>query len=71
MAALPWTSRPAAPPGSKLFAFAWQLAGGVLLLSRASAFRPDLVLGMGGYLTAPLACAAWRSACRAPRTNRT
>ncbi|OGR47366.1 MAG: hypothetical protein A2X37_03515 [Elusimicrobia bacterium GWA2_66_18] len=48
-------------PGPELFAFAWKLAGGVLLLSRAlKAFRPDLVLGMGGYLTAPLACAAWR-----------
>jgi UDP-N-acetylglucosamine--N-acetylmuramyl-(pentapeptide) pyrophosphoryl-undecaprenol N-acetylglucosamine transferase len=48
-------------PGPELFTFAWKLAGSMGTLSRAlRAFRPDLALGMGGYLTFPLIFAAWR-----------
>jgi UDP-N-acetylglucosamine--N-acetylmuramyl-(pentapeptide) pyrophosphoryl-undecaprenol N-acetylglucosamine transferase len=48
-------------PGLELFTFARKLAGSMGTLSRAlRAFSPDLVLGMGGYLTFPLAFAAWR-----------
>lgn len=48
-------------PGLDLLRFTWDLGAGMRLLSRTLAdFRPDLVLGMGGYLTFPLAYAAWR-----------
>jgi UDP-N-acetylglucosamine--N-acetylmuramyl-(pentapeptide) pyrophosphoryl-undecaprenol N-acetylglucosamine transferase len=48
-------------PGPELFSFARKLAGSMGTLSRAlRAFRPDLALGMGGYLTFPLIFAAWR-----------
>ncbi|MDE2492078.1 MAG: UDP-N-acetylglucosamine--N-acetylmuramyl-(pentapeptide) pyrophosphoryl-undecaprenol N-acetylglucosamine transferase [Elusimicrobia bacterium] len=48
-------------PGPELLAFARRLAGSLGLLSRAlRAFSPDLALGMGGYLTFPLAYAARR-----------
>lgn len=48
-------------PGPELFTFARKLAGSLGVLSRAlRAFEPDLVLGMGGYLTFPLMYAAWR-----------
>jgi UDP-N-acetylglucosamine--N-acetylmuramyl-(pentapeptide) pyrophosphoryl-undecaprenol N-acetylglucosamine transferase len=48
-------------PGPELFSFARKLAGSLGTLSRAlRAFRPDLALGMGGYLTFPLIYAAWR-----------
>jgi UDP-N-acetylglucosamine--N-acetylmuramyl-(pentapeptide) pyrophosphoryl-undecaprenol N-acetylglucosamine transferase len=48
-------------PGPELLTFARKLAGSMGLLSRAlRAFRPDLALGMGGYLTFPLIFAAWR-----------
>ncbi len=48
-------------PGPELFTFARKLAGSLGTLSRAlRAFRPDLALGMGGYLTFPLIYAAWR-----------
>lgn len=48
-------------PGPELFTFARKLAGSLGTLSRAlRAFRPDLALGMGGYLTFPLVAAAWR-----------
>ena len=48
-------------PGPELFSFAWKLAGSLGLLTRAlRAFRPDLALGMGGYLTFPLIWAARR-----------
>jgi UDP-N-acetylglucosamine--N-acetylmuramyl-(pentapeptide) pyrophosphoryl-undecaprenol N-acetylglucosamine transferase len=53
-------------PGPELFTFARKLAASLGTLSRAlRAFRPDLALGMGGYLTFPLAYAAWRR--RIPR----
>jgi UDP-N-acetylglucosamine--N-acetylmuramyl-(pentapeptide) pyrophosphoryl-undecaprenol N-acetylglucosamine transferase len=48
-------------PGPELFGFARRLAGSMGMLSRAlRSFQPDLVLGMGGYLTFPLLFAAWR-----------
>jgi len=48
-------------PGPELFTFAVKLAAGLGTVSRAArAFRPDLALGMGGYLTFPLMAAAWR-----------
>ena len=48
-------------PGPELFTFARKLAGSMGTLSRAlRSFQPDLVLGMGGYLTFPLMFAAWR-----------
>jgi UDP-N-acetylglucosamine--N-acetylmuramyl-(pentapeptide) pyrophosphoryl-undecaprenol N-acetylglucosamine transferase len=48
-------------PGPELFTFARKLAGSLGTLSRAvRSFRPDLALGMGGYLTFPLIYAAWR-----------
>ncbi|MEK7383461.1 MAG: UDP-N-acetylglucosamine--N-acetylmuramyl-(pentapeptide) pyrophosphoryl-undecaprenol N-acetylglucosamine transferase [Elusimicrobiota bacterium] len=48
-------------PDLNLIRFSWKLGVGMRLLSRAlTSFRPDLVLGMGGYLTFPLAYAAWR-----------
>jgi UDP-N-acetylglucosamine--N-acetylmuramyl-(pentapeptide) pyrophosphoryl-undecaprenol N-acetylglucosamine transferase len=48
-------------PGPELFTFARKLAGSLGTLSRAMrAFSPDLVLGMGGYLTFPLIFAGWR-----------
>lgn len=48
-------------PGPELFAFAAKLAGSLGTLTRAlKSFRPDLALGMGGYLTFPLVWAAWR-----------
>ena len=48
-------------PGLDLLRFTWKLGSGMRLLSRAlAAFRPDLALGMGGYLSFPLAYAAWR-----------
>lgn len=47
--------------GPELLSFGIKLAGSLGTLSRAvRAFRPDLALGMGGYLTFPLAYAAWR-----------
>lgn len=53
-------------PGPELFTFARKLVGSLGTLSRAvRAFRPDLALGMGGYLTFPLIYAAWRR--RVPR----
>jgi UDP-N-acetylglucosamine--N-acetylmuramyl-(pentapeptide) pyrophosphoryl-undecaprenol N-acetylglucosamine transferase len=53
-------------PGPELFAFARKLAASLGTLSRAlRAFRPDLAVGMGGYLTFPLMFAAWRR--RIPR----
>ncbi|MFI5349742.1 MAG: UDP-N-acetylglucosamine--N-acetylmuramyl-(pentapeptide) pyrophosphoryl-undecaprenol N-acetylglucosamine transferase [Elusimicrobiota bacterium] len=49
-------------PGPELFTFARKLAGSLGMLSRAmKSFRPDLALGMGGYLTFPLMFAAWRT----------
>jgi UDP-N-acetylglucosamine--N-acetylmuramyl-(pentapeptide) pyrophosphoryl-undecaprenol N-acetylglucosamine transferase len=43
------------------FIFAAKLAASLGLLSRAVRdFRPDLIVGMGGYLTFPAAYAAWR-----------
>ncbi len=48
-------------PGPALLEFGWKLASSFRTLSRAlRAFRPDLALGMGGYLTFPLICSAWR-----------
>jgi UDP-N-acetylglucosamine--N-acetylmuramyl-(pentapeptide) pyrophosphoryl-undecaprenol N-acetylglucosamine transferase len=48
-------------PGPELFTFAWKLAGSLGLLSRTlRSFRPDLAVGMGGYLSFPLVYAAWR-----------
>ncbi|MDE2512000.1 MAG: UDP-N-acetylglucosamine--N-acetylmuramyl-(pentapeptide) pyrophosphoryl-undecaprenol N-acetylglucosamine transferase, partial [Elusimicrobia bacterium] len=48
-------------PGPELFSFAGKLVRSLGTLSRAlRAFRPDLALGMGGYLTFPLVYAAWR-----------
>jgi UDP-N-acetylglucosamine--N-acetylmuramyl-(pentapeptide) pyrophosphoryl-undecaprenol N-acetylglucosamine transferase len=48
-------------PSPELFTFAWKLAGSLGLLSRTlRSFRPDLAVGMGGYLSFPLVCAAWR-----------
>lgn len=48
-------------PGPELFAFASKLFGSLGTLSRAlKAFHPDLAVGMGGYLTFPLAFAARR-----------
>lgn len=47
--------------GPGLAAFAAKLIGSLRLLSRvAKDFKPDLALGMGGYLTFPVAYAAWR-----------
>ncbi len=47
--------------GPELLVFAGKLAGSLGLLSRAvRSFQPDLALGMGGYLSFPLAFAAWR-----------
>ncbi len=48
-------------PGPELVTFAVKLIGSLRLLSRvARDFKPDLVVGMGGYLTFPAAYAAWR-----------
>jgi UDP-N-acetylglucosamine--N-acetylmuramyl-(pentapeptide) pyrophosphoryl-undecaprenol N-acetylglucosamine transferase len=47
--------------GPGLFAFASKLAGSLRMMSRVTRdFKPDLVVGMGGYLTFPCAYAAWR-----------
>ncbi len=47
--------------GPELLTFAAQLIASLRLLSRvARDFKPDLVVGMGGYLTFPAAYAAWR-----------
>lgn len=47
--------------GPELLVFAWKLAGSLGLLQRAlRSFKPDLALGMGGYLTFPLVWAARR-----------
>jgi UDP-N-acetylglucosamine--N-acetylmuramyl-(pentapeptide) pyrophosphoryl-undecaprenol N-acetylglucosamine transferase len=47
--------------GPGLFSFAAKLLGSLRMLSRvARDFKPDLVLGMGGYLTFPVAYAGWR-----------
>jgi UDP-N-acetylglucosamine--N-acetylmuramyl-(pentapeptide) pyrophosphoryl-undecaprenol N-acetylglucosamine transferase len=44
-----------------LISFAAKLFGSLRMLSRvARDFKPELVLGMGGYLTFPVAYAAWR-----------
>ncbi len=46
-------------PGPELLSFARKLGGSLLTLRRAlRAFRPDLAVGMGGYLTFPLVAAA-------------
>jgi len=47
--------------GPGLVAFTVKLIGSMRLMSRvAKDFKPDLALGMGGYLTFPVAYAAWR-----------
>ncbi|MCR4295747.1 MAG: UDP-N-acetylglucosamine--N-acetylmuramyl-(pentapeptide) pyrophosphoryl-undecaprenol N-acetylglucosamine transferase [Elusimicrobia bacterium] len=47
--------------GPGLVAFAAKLLASMRLMSRvAKDFKPDLALGMGGYLTFPVAYAAWR-----------
>lgn len=47
--------------GPGLLTFAARLAGSLRMLARvARDFKPDLVVGMGGYLTFPAAYAAWR-----------
>lgn len=47
--------------GPELFTFAVKLAASLRLLSRVTRdFTPDLVVGMGGYLTFPAAYASWR-----------
>ena len=47
--------------GPALFSFTAKLLGSLRMLSRvARDFKPDLVLGMGGYLTFPVAYGAWR-----------
>lgn len=47
--------------GPGLIAFAAKLIASLRLMSRvAKDFKPDLALGMGGYLTFPVAYAAWR-----------
>jgi UDP-N-acetylglucosamine--N-acetylmuramyl-(pentapeptide) pyrophosphoryl-undecaprenol N-acetylglucosamine transferase len=47
--------------GPGLVAFAVKLVGSMRLMSRvARDFKPALALGMGGYLTFPVAYAAWR-----------
>lgn len=47
--------------GPELFSFAWKLLGSLRLLAKVGRdFKPDLVLGMGGYLTFPCAYAAWK-----------
>ncbi|OGS41892.1 MAG: hypothetical protein A2506_03940 [Elusimicrobia bacterium RIFOXYD12_FULL_66_9] len=48
-------------PDLDLLRFTWKLGSSMRLLSRALAsFQPDLALGMGGYLSFPLAYAACR-----------
>lgn len=48
-------------PGPELLSFGWKLLGAMGLLSRTVRdFEPDLVLGMGGYLTFPAVWAARR-----------
>lgn len=59
-------------PGLELLAFTAQLCASLGLLSRVVRdFRPDLVLGMGGYLTVPASFAAWRHgvACALHESN--
>lgn len=47
--------------GFGLFTFAAKLTASMRMMSRVSRdFKPDLVVGMGGYLTFPCAYAAWR-----------
>lgn len=47
--------------GPELFSFGAKLLGSVRMMSRVTRdFKPDLVVGMGGYLTFPCAFAAWR-----------
>lgn len=47
--------------GLGLFSFAAKLAGSLRLMSRVTRdFKPALVVGMGGYLTFPVAYGAWR-----------
>lgn len=47
--------------GPGLVTFTVKLAGSMRLMARvAKDFKPDLALGMGGYLTFPVAYAAWR-----------
>ncbi|MEK7234581.1 MAG: UDP-N-acetylglucosamine--N-acetylmuramyl-(pentapeptide) pyrophosphoryl-undecaprenol N-acetylglucosamine transferase [Elusimicrobiota bacterium] len=47
--------------GPGLIAFTAKLISSLRLMSRvARDFKPDLVVGMGGYLTFPVAYAAWR-----------
>lgn len=47
--------------GPGLITFTMKLISSLRLMSRvARDFKPDLVLGMGGYLTFPTAYAAWR-----------
>jgi UDP-N-acetylglucosamine--N-acetylmuramyl-(pentapeptide) pyrophosphoryl-undecaprenol N-acetylglucosamine transferase len=46
-------------PGPELFTFARKLGGSLRTLNRAlRSFRPDLAVGMGGYLTFPVVAAA-------------
>ncbi len=48
--------------GPELITFSWKLLGSMLLMAKvARDFKPQLVLGMGGYLTFPCAYAAWKS----------
>jgi len=47
--------------GTELISFTAKLLGSLRMMSRVTRdFKPDLVLGMGGYLTFPVAYAAWR-----------
>jgi len=47
--------------GPELITFALKLISSLRLMSRvARDFKPDLAVGMGGYLTFPVAYAAWR-----------
>ncbi|PIR15917.1 MAG: hypothetical protein COV48_11750, partial [Elusimicrobia bacterium CG11_big_fil_rev_8_21_14_0_20_64_6] len=47
--------------GPGIIPFAAKLLGSLRMMSRVTRdFGPDLALGMGGYLTFPVAFAAWR-----------
>ena len=47
--------------GPELIGFGTKLIGSLRMMSRVTRdFKPDLVVGMGGYLTFPVAFAAWR-----------
>lgn len=48
-------------PSPELFRFFWRLGRSLALVGRVvDDFRPDVFVGMGGYLTFPAAFAAWR-----------